>query len=187
MENLQRIAHRLTSILRRHFFNLWLNGFVSSGLVPDHLRWVLLRGSGLDVQRSIVDAGCFIGSGKIVIGRDASINRDVFLDGSAAVTIGDNVSLGMNVLVITGSHDLGGRDKRAGELNREGVTIESGAWIGAGSIILPGVSIGQGAVVGAGSVVMKDVAPHTMVMGNPARVVRRLNDPPPATADGLRT
>lgn len=177
VENVQRISRRLASLLRRHLFNLWLNGFVSSGLVPDHLRWVLLRFSGLTVKRSIVEAGGFVGSTKITIGRMASINRRVFLDGSAGVTIEDDVSIGMNVLVITGSHDLGGSERRAGELTTERVIIERGAWIGAGSIILPGVTIGRGAVVGAGSVVMKDVPPDSVVMGNPARLIRRLNDP----------
>ena len=65
---------------------------------------------------------------------------------------------------------------RAGELNKEPVTIEDGAWVGANAIILPGVTIGRGAVVGAGTLVMKDVAPNTVVMGNPARVVKRLDD-----------
>lgn len=176
MGNVQKITRRLASLLRRHFFNLWLNGFVSSSLVPDHLRWVLLRASGLNVKRSIVEAGGFIGSTKVTIGRKASINRGAFLDGSAAVIIEDAVSIGMNVLVITGSHDLGGPQERAGDLTREPVRIESGAWVGAGCIILPGITIGRGAVVGSGSVVMKDVAPNTVVMGNPARVVRRLDE-----------
>lgn len=145
-------------------------------LVPDRLRWRLLRVSGFPVQRSVIDSRGFIGSRLIEIGRGASINHGVFLDGSAPVRIGESVSIGMNVLVLTGSHELGGPAMRAGELKKEPVTIEEGAWIGANTIILPGVTIGRGAVVGAGSLVMKDVAPNTVVMGNPARVVRRLDE-----------
>lgn len=171
----QRIVRRLGSLLQRHLFNLWVNGIIASGVVPDHLRWVLLRLSGIRVRRSIIDARGFIGSRRIVIGRNCSINRGVFLDGSAPVVVEDGASIGMNVLVVTGSHDLGGPDKRAGTLTREPVRIGRGAWVGANSIVLPGVTIGRGAVVGAGSVVMKDVAPDTVVMGNPARVVRRLD------------
>jgi len=55
-----------------------------------------------------------------------------------------------------------------------GITIEDDAWIGAGAIILDGVRIGRGAVVGAGAVVTRDVAPHTVVAGVPARLVRRI-------------
>lgn len=49
------------------------------------------------------------------------------------------------------------------------------AWIGAGSIILPGVTIGEGAVVGAGAVVTKDVPPYTVVVGVPARPIKRID------------
>jgi galactoside O-acetyltransferase len=56
------------------------------------------------------------------------------------------------------------------------VYIGNRAWIGFGSILLPGVSVGEGAVVGAGSVVTRDVAPWTVVAGNPARVIRELKE-----------
>ena len=52
------------------------------------------------------------------------------------------------------------------------VTIGHPVWVGAGAVILPGVSIGDGAVVAAGSVVTRDVAPLTIVAGNPARFIK---------------
>ncbi len=61
---------------------------------------------------------------------------------------------------------------------RGGITIESDAWIGAGAVILPEVRVGRGAVVGALSVVTGDVAPLTIVAGQPARPVRELPAPP---------
>jgi phosphonate metabolism protein (transferase hexapeptide repeat family) len=54
----------------------------------------------------------------------------------------------------------------------QAVTIGHDVWVGHGAIVLPGRTIGTGAVVGAGSVVTKDVAPYTIVVGNPARLVR---------------
>lgn len=57
------------------------------------------------------------------------------------------------------------------------VQIRDDAWIGAKAIILKGVTIGEGAVVAAGAVVTKDVAPYTVVAGNPARVIRELEVP----------
>jgi UDP-2-acetamido-3-amino-2,3-dideoxy-glucuronate N-acetyltransferase len=56
----------------------------------------------------------------------------------------------------------------------EGIVIKRGATIGAGAVVLPGVTIGERAMVGAGAVVTKDVESDTVVVGNPARVVRRL-------------
>ena len=59
----------------------------------------------------------------------------------------------------------------------EGITIRRGATIGAGAVLVPGVEIGERAMVGAGAVVVSDVEPDVVVVGNPARVIRRL--PPP--------
>ena len=57
-------------------------------------------------------------------------------------------------------------------MRAEPVVVESNVWIASDAVILPGVTIGEGAVIGAGSVVTKDVAPATVVAGNPARFLR---------------
>jgi acetyltransferase-like isoleucine patch superfamily enzyme len=62
------------------------------------------------------------------------------------------------------------------------ITIGDDVWVGGGAIILPGVTIGEHSVVGAGAVVTKDVAPYTVVAGNPATVRRRLQPGEPASA-----
>lgn len=63
-----------------------------------------------------------------------------------------------------------------GPLPGQPIRIGRAAWIGFDSCVLPGVTVGEGAVVGARSVVTADVAPFTIVAGNPARLVRRLSD-----------
>lgn len=58
------------------------------------------------------------------------------------------------------------------DLSPKSIIIKDNAWIGFNSIILKGVTIGEGAIVGAGSVVTKDVPDFTMVVGNPARIIK---------------
>jgi len=69
------------------------------------------------------------------------------------------------------------RNKDWSVVNTAPIKIGDNAWIGMNSIILKGVTIGEGAIVGAGSVVTKDVEPWTVVAGNPARVVKKLDNP----------
>jgi acetyltransferase-like isoleucine patch superfamily enzyme len=73
-------------------------------------------------------------------------------------------------------HRILGRQKKVGEreIASSPVVIEDDVWIGAKATVLKGITIGQGAVVGAGAVVTKNVAPFTLVAGNPARVIREL-------------
>jgi Acetyltransferase (isoleucine patch superfamily) len=56
------------------------------------------------------------------------------------------------------------------------IVLEDDVWIGSGSIILKGITIGEGSVVAAGSVVTKDVSPNVIVGGNPARVLKEIED-----------
>ena len=87
------------------------------------------------------------------------------------IYIEDDARIALNVSLLTNNHDLYERDV----LTVKDIRICKNAWIGAGATILPGVTIGENAVVGAASVVTKDVAPNTVVAGNPARVIRTLD------------
>ena len=105
---------------------------------------------------------------KLTIADNVTIN----LDGE--VTIGKNVAIAPHVVIYTGSHKIGPGSMRIGDFQALPVTIEEGAWVRVGAVIVPGVTIGRGAVVAAGAVVLKDVPPNTYVEGNPAQVVRKL-------------
>lgn len=88
------------------------------------------------------------------------------------ITIGRNAHIGPEVLIRdSDSHSTG----EGGRPPTQPVTIGDHVWIGLRAIILKGVTIGDGAVVAAGSIVTKDVAPHTLVGGNPARFIREVN------------
>lgn len=110
----------------------------------------------------------------LTIGRDCLIYPPSSIDCCAPVTVGNNVTFGPGVTIVTGTHEINDPCHRAGSLLPRPVVIEDGVWLCMGVMILPGVTIGQGAVVAAGAIVTKDVPPHTLVGGNPARVIRTL-------------
>ena len=87
------------------------------------------------------------------------------------IYIEDNVRIALNTSILTNNHDFYERDV----LTVKDVRICKNAWNGAGVTILPGVTIGENAIVGAASVATKDVAPNTVVAGNPAKVIRELD------------
>lgn len=108
-----------------------------------------------------------------------------FLD-DGLITLGDHVAVGPNVKFITGTHPLRPEDRFQPNPGAfppfnvvniaKPITVEAKAWIGAGAIIMPGVTIGARAVVGAGSVVTKDVPANMVVVGNPARTLKSVDD-----------
>ena len=83
-----------------------------------------------------------------------------------------NVHISANVQLISNNHDLNQRNI----ITCKPVRICRKAWIGAGATILPGVTVGENAVVGAGSVVTRDVPPMTIVAGNPAKIIRKIDE-----------
>jgi len=110
----------------------------------------------------------------LTIGPGGSIADHVTINLDAPVTIGSNVGIAPHVVIYTGSHKLGPGSARMAAPQALPVTIEDGAWIRIGAIIVPGVTVGRGAIVAAGAVVLKDVPPNTYVEGNPAAVIRKL-------------
>jgi acetyltransferase-like isoleucine patch superfamily enzyme len=110
---------------------------------------------------------CFI-ENKVVVGDRVTVKCGVQLwDG---ITLEDDVFVGPNA---TFTNDREPRSRNASATLLP-TLVKKGASIGANATILPGLTIGEGAMVGAGAVVTKDVPPHTLVVGNPARIVRTL-------------
>lgn len=94
---------------------------------------------------------------------------------SPHVTIGNDVMMGPDCCIFTANHKMernGIPMREQGHEEFRPVVIGNDVWIGARVMILPGVHIGDGAVIGAGSVVTKDVAPYSIVAGNPAKLIR---------------
>ena len=116
----------------------------------------------------------------IVIGQRSLIGEGCVLRGQGGITIGDDVFLAPLVQVLAVNHVYNDTSRPISfqGITTQGITIEDGAWIGGGAILLDGVRVGRNAVVGAGAVVTRDVPPFTVAVGNPARVVRDLREAP---------
>ncbi len=91
------------------------------------------------------------------------------------VKIGSNVFFGPGAQVYTATHPLDAIERRSTEFSKP-VTIGDDCWIGGNAVICPGVTIGNGCVIGSGAVVTKDIPDNSLAVGNPARVIRVLNE-----------
>lgn len=123
----------------------------------------------------------------IHIGSNVSVNMNCTFVDCNKITIGDNVLIASNVQLYTATHpvELSARltpgwtpDSKEYfcRTYAKPIRIGNGCWLGGGVIVLPGVTIGDGSVIGAGSVVTKDVPPNSVAVGNPCRVIRRINE-----------
>ena len=110
----------------------------------------------------------------IHIGARTFVNFGLMALDVARIVIGDDVQIGPNVQLLTPTHPTDAELRRAKWEAAEPITIGDNAWLGGGAIVLAGVIVGENAIVGAGAIVTRDVPPNTVVMGNPARVVRSL-------------
>jgi acetyltransferase-like isoleucine patch superfamily enzyme len=133
-------------------------------------------GKGIDFHGRLRLHGTYDMRDKLRIGEFCHIGPGVTLDLSAPILLEDRCAVAMNAQLIT-HLDVGYSPlaTRAFPSSFGGVTVEYGAYIGAGAIILKGVRVGRCAVVAAGALVREDVQPYTVVAGVPARVIRQLN------------
>jgi len=92
------------------------------------------------------------------------------------VTIGNHVNLAQGITVTALNHNFENPDSRIDEqgVSTKPVTIGNDIWIGANAVILPGVTVGDHSVVAAGAVVTKDVPPHSLVAGVPAKIIKQI-------------
>jgi len=114
---------------------------------------------------------------RITIGRDCLIGEYNVIRGQGGVQIGDRVYTSPFTQIIAVNHVFDDPTRPFVEqgITAQGIVIEDDVWLGAGAIITDGVCVGKGAVVAAGAVVTRDVPPHTVVGGIPARSIRDIS------------
>lgn len=123
---------------------------------------------------------------RVVIGRGCIFNVACHLEAGGEIVLEDGSGLGHEVMILTTSHHTGDAARRWGPPFARPVRIGAGAWLGSRSLVLPGVTIGRGAIVAAGALVNRDVPPHAVVAGVPAKLIRQL-DPGEGAPGGGRT
>lgn len=111
---------------------------------------------------------------KLFIGTGSFVNSGTRFALAAPIRIGERVAIGPNVMFETVNHIKDNR--RVHDSIPLPIRVEDDVWVGAAAIILPGIHIGKGAVIGAGAVVTKNVEAGTLVAGNPARLIRELDE-----------
>lgn len=113
----------------------------------------------------------------IRIGKDSLIGEYSVIRGQGGVTIGDRVYTSPFTQIIAVNHVFDDPNRPFVEqgITAEGIVIEDDVWLGAGAVITDGVRVGRGAVVAAGAVVTKDVPPHTVVGGVPAKSIKSID------------
>ena len=115
------------------------------------------------------------GNGVINIGDYALLCPGVRIDAATRVTVGANTMLAAGVYITDADwHDIYDRSQPIGQ-TRE-VVLENNVWVGDGSIVCKGVTVGQNTVIGAGSVVTKSLPANVIAAGNPATVIRQLDE-----------
>jgi maltose O-acetyltransferase len=126
-------------------------------------------------QDSIIEPPFYCTYGQnIYIGDHVFLNNLCYIIDNNEVRIGHHVMIGPCVQIYTAAHLLQADPRNQGLEVAKPIVIEDNVWLGGGAILLPGVRIGRNAVVGAGAVVSRNVPANTVVAGNPARVIREI-------------
>lgn len=122
-------------------------------------------GDGLITRRGV---SILTDGGSLEIGDHVFLNHGVSITCLEKISIGEGCKIGNHVVIVDHDHDY---RSSLEDMVTEPVFIGSRVWIGANAVITRGVSIGDGSVIGAGSVVTRDVPPHCVAAGVPAKVI----------------
>jgi putative colanic acid biosynthesis acetyltransferase WcaF len=140
---------------------------------PSGVRVALLRMLGAKIGRRVV-----IRSNvnvtypwRLTIGDDVWLGEEVLILSLAPVAIESSVCISQRAFLCTGSHDF---RSQGFDLVTKGITVRSGSWVAAQAFVGPGVEIGEGSMISAGSVVTENVPQRVIVRGNPAVVVKHV-------------
>ena len=134
-----------------------------------------------ELTASKIDETCFIippfytEFGKnIKMGKNVFLNSCCHFQDNGGIEIGDGTMFGNNVTIVTLNHDVNPKTRL--NATPQSVKIGKNVWIGSCCTILPGVTIGDNSIIGAGSVVVKSIPKNAIAVGNPAKVIKYIDE-----------
>ena len=108
------------------------------------------------------------------LGDNVYFNANCVILDCAKVSVGANTFIGPNVQFYTPIHPLDYKTRNTYRESAKPITVGKNCWIGGSVILLPGITVGDGCVIGAGAVVTKSIPENSLAVGNPARVIRKI-------------
>ena len=146
--------------------------FFQSGVFPiNGLKIILLRSFGAKIGNGVVIKAVvnIKYPWNLKVGDHCWIGENVWIDNLAFITIGDNVCLSQNAMLLTGNHNY---KKSTFDLMIGEIVLEDGVWIGAHAIVSPGINCFSHSVLSVSSVATKDLEAYSIYQGNPAQKVK---------------
>lgn len=131
-----------------------------------------------------IGEGCYIetpfhanfGGHHVHFGKKVYANFNLTLVDDTHIYVGDYTMFGPNVVLATAAHPILPELREKGYQYNAPIHIGKNCWLGAGTIVLPGITIGDHSVIGAGSIVTKDIPSHVVAVGNPCKVLRKIDE-----------
>ena len=165
---------KLSTLKRR--FNIYLVNHLFAGTPYFEKKRKLLNAIGHEIGEGTKIVGPIYCSGTMKIGRDCWIGRNFTVNGNGFLTIGDRCDIAPDVSVLSGGHDIGNSERRAGEGRVYSISVGDGVWIGARATLGKNIVVGSGSVIAACACVMDSVKENTLVGGVPAKIIKELDE-----------
>ena len=161
-------SKKVASLFKRALCHLANSFILKSHIVPlSFIKVAILRLFGAKIGSNVnIKPGVNIKyPWKLKVGNNCWIGENVWIDNLDEVTLSDNVCISQGAFLLCGNHNF---KSTSFDLMLGPITIESGAWIGAKSIVCPGVTVATHAILSVGSLANKDLESYAIYKGNPA-------------------
>ena len=161
----------------RRCLSLWLvNNIYAGDSNPKYFekKRRLLIAAGVQIGEGTKVVGPIYPHGKLIIGKNCWIGKNLIVNGNGTVVIDENCDIGPEVTFQTGGHEVGTKERRAGKGVIFNQYVGKGTWIGGRVTILNSTTIGEACMVAGCACVTKNVADNSMVGGVPAHVLKML-------------